>query len=518
MVTQPAIFVSIASYRDPDCQNTVNDLFAKAAHPGRVFVGLCLQIAPGTDADCRVSEPRPGQLRVITVDAAESRGACWARSRVQELWQGEEYFFQVDSHMRFVSGWDEKLIAMIGKCAGEKPVLSTYPLEFTPPDHFAPERLVTIRPKGFDEHGVLTQNSDLSPIAKAPALPAPSPFISAGMLFTSGQVVQEVPYDPHLYFTGEEITLGARLWTSGWDIYCPNEVVAYHNYNKQTERPRHWEDKRDWVQLGRISRSRIRHLLGIATREGDDEPHTEMERYGLGSVRTLADYEVFSGLDFKRHLYKGLPLPLPESAPDRDKQIEARRRMFSWIYKESFWGSTESRSGNGSTLAATTPLRTWLPATLDFLGVNILGDAGCGDLNWMKELLKPLRFYFGFEIVPELVEQLRENFRDRSHCFFAETDIVTAVLPACDAILCRDCLTHLNLESALMALRRIRQSGSRYLIATTHSTGQNVWITSGGWHPMDLTAPPFNFPPPRLALSEGKTKSLGVWAIDDLPL
>lgn len=58
--------------------------------------------------------------------------------------------------------------------------------------------------------------------------PAPSPFISAGMLFTLGHAVMEVPYDPYLYFTGEEITLGARLWTSGWEIYCPNEVISYH--------------------------------------------------------------------------------------------------------------------------------------------------------------------------------------------------------------------------------------------------------------------------------------------------
>lgn len=513
----PTIFVSIASYRDPDCQNTVRDLFEKAANPERVFIGICLQIVPGEDEDCLVSTERREQLRVIEVHASESRGACWARSRVQELWRGEDYFFQVDSHMRFVSGWDEKLISMLGKCAGEKVVISTYPLEFTPPDQFAPDNLVTIAPKGFDEDGVLTQNSALYSLDSAPERPAPSPFIGAGMLFASGRIVDEIPYDPYLYFTGEEITLGARLWTSGWEIYSPNEVIAYHNYIKQTGRPRHWDDQTDWVSLNLRSRRRLRHILGIELINNDSDDRVDIERYGLGSVRTLAEYEAFSGLDFKGHLFKGQPLPLSELRADQPKQAEFRRQVFSGIWKDNFWGDTESRSGNGSSLAATVALRAWLPKTLDSLDAHILGDAGCGDLNWMKELTKSLRFYFGFDIVPELVEDLRSRFKGESNCFFSETDIVTATLPKCDVVLCRDCLTHLNPDAALMALKGLRRSGSRFVIATTHAVGRNVWISTGGWYSMDLTAAPFNLPPPLFALLEGGTKSLGVWSTADLP-
>ncbi|OGS99232.1 MAG: hypothetical protein A3F73_06275 [Gallionellales bacterium RIFCSPLOWO2_12_FULL_59_22] len=513
----PAIFVSIASYRDPDCQNTVRDLFEKAAHPERIIIGICLQAVPGEDDDCLVSSERHRQLRVDSIHASESRGACWARSRIQKLWQGEEYFFQVDSHMRFAPGWDEKLIAMLEKCPAEKPVISTYPLEFTPPDRFAPDNLVTILPKGFDDDGVLAQNSTLSPLAKASEYPAPSPFISAGMLFTSGQVVGEVPYDPYLYFTGEEITLGARLWTSGWEIYCPNRVIAYHNYIKQTGRPRHWDDQTDWVNLSQRARRRIRHILGIETRNSDDAALEEIERYSLGSIRTLAEYEAFSGLDFKGHLFHGQPLPLPDLRADQPERSASRCRVFSGIWKDNFWGDKESRSGSGSSLAATAALRAWLPQTLDSLDARILGDAGCGDLNWMKELTEPLRLYFGFDIVPELIIDLRSRFNDRPNCFFSETDIVTATLPACDAILCRDCLTHLTPDAALMAIKGFRRSGSRYLIATTHSVERNVWVKTGGWYPMNLSAPPFNLPPPLFTLAEGKTKSLGVWSAADLP-
>lgn len=512
----PTIFVSIASYRDPDCQNTVSDLIEKAAFPERVVIGICLQVVPDVDSDCMVVASDTSQLRILQVEASQSQGACWARSRVQSLWQGEDYFFQVDSHMRFVSGWDEKLIAMLKACGGEKPVLSTYPLEFTPPDQFAADGLVTIRPKGFDDDGVLTQNSNLTSLEKAPARPATSPFIGAGMLFTLGQVVKEVPYDPYLYFTGEEITLGARLWTSGWDIYCPNEVIAYHNYTKQPSRPRHWADQTDWGKLNRRSRHRIRHLLGMET-VADNQHLEEISKFSLGSVRTLAEYETFSKLDFKRHLFRGQPHPLPDLRSDQPDQAAARRRVFSQIFKENFWANEESRSGTGSTLAATAIIRDWLPKTLDFLGVKVLGDAGCGDVNWMKELTGSLRLYLGFEIVPELVNELRTTLKERANCFFSEADIVTAPLPDCDAILCRDCLTHLTLDGAMMALKNFRRSGSRYLIATTHHIGHNAWVKNGGWYPMDLTAAPFNLPVPRLIVAEGKTKALAVWSMADLP-
>ena len=514
----PSLFVSIASYRDPDCQNTVRDLFDKALYPERIVVGLCLQIVPGEDEDCRVLSDRARQLRVIEVHASESLGACWARHQIQKLCQSEDYYFQIDSHMRFVPGWDEKLIAMLTKCPSEKPLISTYPLEFTPPDQFAADSYVTIRPFGFNEEGVLTQNSWFYPMETAPELPATSPFVSAGMLFSSGNIVDEVPYDPHLYFTGEEITLGARLWTSAWDIYTPNEVIAYHNYAKQPERPRHWVDQANGVSpLIQRTNQRIRQLFGIETLDGDCADLLEIEQYGLGSDRSLLEYERFSGLNFKGHLFQGKPLPLPDLMAERPEQAALRRSTFSGIWQHNAWGDAESRSGSGSSLAATLALRAWLPKTLQALGVRILLDAGCGDLNWMQGLTGSLKYYFGYDIVPQLVNDVRSRFKDETNCSFLEADIVTASLAQGDAILCRDCLSHLAPDAALLALKGFRRSGARLLLATSHRTGQNVRINTGGWYPMDLTAAPFSLPPPLFAFAEDATKTIGVWSTADLP-
>lgn len=138
-------------------------------------------------------------------------------------------------------------------------------------------------------------------------------------------------------------------------------------------------------------------------------------------------------------------------------------------------------------------------------------------MNWSRELAAALRLYLGFDIVPELVADLRAKLSEQTNCFVSELDIVTATLPRADAILCRDCLTHLPLDAVRMALKRFRKSGARHLIATTHAVGRNHWIRTGGWQALDLTAAPFHLPPPRLMLDEGGTKRLGVWAASDLP-
>ncbi len=47
-----SIFVSVASYRDPLCRQTVLSALRRAAEPRRVFVGVVQQHEDGVDAPC----------------------------------------------------------------------------------------------------------------------------------------------------------------------------------------------------------------------------------------------------------------------------------------------------------------------------------------------------------------------------------------------------------------------------------------------------------------------------------
>ncbi len=313
MKNQETIFVSIASYRDPDCVNTVRSLFEAATHPERLVIGICWQFVPGKEPALLQLFEYQEKLRQISLPFRDSRGPCFARHLAQQLFQGEHYYFQIDSHMRFTPGWDELLIRILNECPSPKPVLSTYPLALKKEGPPAEDALVEIRPRYFDEHGILNQHSALHRMPEPPPSPSTSFFISAGMLFARGEVVREIPYDPHLYFTGEEIILALRLWTGGWDIYNPNAVVAHHNYQLETGRRRHWEDRSDWTRFNRVSVERIAHLTGRKS-SVDPEALLDLDRYGLGSERSLDQYRQMSGLDFKALTWHGKPIVKPDEA------------------------------------------------------------------------------------------------------------------------------------------------------------------------------------------------------------
>lgn len=293
------IFVQIASYRDPECQWTVKDMFEKAAHPERIFAGIIWQFNKEEDTHCfQVPYPRPEQVRVIEVDAKDSKGVCWARNRLQQLWQGEEYTLQIDSHMRFEPGWDDLLIDMIKACDSPKAVLTTYPAGYTPPGeilHHVTYRLVA---KKFDKDGIFTMTSRAVPQNPAAPRPVLGAFAGACMLFGPGRIVKDVPYDPHLYFFGEEITLSVRLWTQRYDIYHPQLPVIYHFWERKQRRT-HFDDHQNWREQNHLSYARVRHLLGVATAD-DPRAVQDIDVYGLGAARTLQQYEEFSGVSFAR--------------------------------------------------------------------------------------------------------------------------------------------------------------------------------------------------------------------------
>jgi hypothetical protein len=282
------IFVQIASYRDPELAATLQDAIEKADYPDRLAFGVVWQGKVGMDP---VPLHHLPVCRMLLVDADRSRGVGWARAKTQSLWEGEAYTLQIDSHMRFVRGWDELLIRMLHQCASDRPILTAYPPGYTPPSCLHSGEPTRLGASHFNDDGILCLESRLSLIDYAqPQLGA---FMAAGFWFAASQLIQDVPYDPHLYFVGEEISLSVRAWTHGWDIFHPNQVVCYHEYTRPGK-PRHWEDHPDWWRLSQKATQRVHQLLGQET------ANTQLGIYGLGRQRSLKDYESFSGVNFQR--------------------------------------------------------------------------------------------------------------------------------------------------------------------------------------------------------------------------
>ena len=286
------IFVQIAAYRDPELEATCFDLISKAKHRERISVGIVWQGVTPDDDHMIYFEKFLPQVTVERHDAATSQGACWARAKAQQLYNGEDYALQIDSHMRFEEGWDETLINMLSECDSDKPLLTTYPPAYEPPMNLKKTRLPKMRPKEFSSQGILLLTSDSIPIEKAPDLPIKGIVCAAGFIFGKAEYIQEVPYDPNLYFFGEEISMTVRLWTNGWDFYHPNKLVIYHLWTRKG-RKTHSNDHKDWSATDKAAKQRVRSMLGV------DEEEVDLHPYGLGAVRSLEEYQKFSGINFK---------------------------------------------------------------------------------------------------------------------------------------------------------------------------------------------------------------------------
>lgn len=202
------------------------------------------------------------------------------------------------------------------------------------------------------------------------------------------------------------------------------------------------------------------------------------------------------------------------------------QQVFARFYHEGSWGSEESHSGLGSTLAATSNLRVVLPQLVKQRGIRVLLDIPCGDMNWMRKIEFDLDLYIGADIVPEIVENNNARFgKDRNpHRRFMRLDLTRDSLPKADLILCRDCLIHFSYKAILESLANIKRSGALYLMTTTYLRRKNVDIETGEFRPINLQAQPFNFPPP-LELIEDiceevpgcEDRRIALWRIADLP-
>ncbi|EGG21477.1 GlcNAc transferase [Cavenderia fasciculata] len=302
--TDNTIFVSIASYRDPECQWTIKNLFENADQPDNVYIGVCWQydMKDNQDQQCFVytSDRFDKQVRRIDLHFTEAKGPCLARHLAQTLWKDEKYFLQIDSHMRFIKGWDSKLIEMIEQCPLSKPIITCYPMGYTLPNnvpkHTYPTVLVADR---FAEDTMIRMTGKL--ISKPLKQPFTSRFWVSGFSFSSSAVIKEVPYDPHLdhLFFGEEMIMTARLWTSGWNFYSPPIALVFHlwkrdyrtTFRDDCSTPVHQAIQKEKEQQ---SRNRINHILQNQVTANLD---TESIHYSLGSERTLEQYKQFSGVD-----------------------------------------------------------------------------------------------------------------------------------------------------------------------------------------------------------------------------
>lgn len=294
------IFVQIAAYRDPELLPTLRDMLANAKHPKNLTICIAWQHSIEDTWDTLDEFKNDDRFIILDIPHTESKGTCWARHQIQQHWSGEEYTLHLDSHHRFEKNWDTTLIKMVRdlqRAGYKKPLLTAYVTSYEPHNDPAgrandPWCLTFDR---FTPEGAVFFIPSVVPDWKNRKLPYPSRFLSAHFVFTLGQFCKEVPHDPHMLFHGEEISLAARAYTWGYDLFAPHKVVVYHEYTRQHRPRKSWDDLPQWHGWDKSSLARTRRLLNV---DGEHDSDEDFGEFGFGAARTLSDYEAYAGIKF----------------------------------------------------------------------------------------------------------------------------------------------------------------------------------------------------------------------------
>jgi hypothetical protein len=339
-----SIFISIASYRDTELSKTIKSLYNNADNPDELVFGIVSQDLRGKHPDV---DWLGDQAKLYKMHARDAKGAGYARKIAMEMYDGEDYFFQTDSHMRFAKGWDTKLKQMLLESqeisGNKKIILSQFPAPYTifsdGSDHY-----IKADPDFWDDvswtsvvntwTGVWAGNRE---IMEDKTKPMKSHTVLGALLFTIGDFVKEIPYEERISFMGEELCIAIRAYTRGWEMYAPNEMICWHFY-KREDRPKIWKDNtgvRSWTDIEMSSQKVQRSiLLGV-----------EQGVYGISDYDKYLEYQEMIGINFADFYEKeidrkvNLGLLTQEITFDEEfNMIEIARTGYctSGIHKECF--------------------------------------------------------------------------------------------------------------------------------------------------------------------------------------
>jgi len=304
------IFISIASYRDQECNRTVDTIFNNARNPENIYIGICEQNDTANDQEkCVLDSQTSGpsiknqyidHITYHNIPYTEANGPTKARYYCSKLWSGQQYYLQIDSHIFFEKDWDYNLINMLEKCreTSNRPVISVYP----PTDEQLAMSMIPIMDNGkISANGLpvfLASIASSDKFENNEPIKTPKAIVAGGYMFLDATFLYDLPFDPVLgsLFQGEETMLSARLFTNGYDCFTPNINICCHHYNRIdghlvfTDLPKKTECRSK-------AEKRVMFLLGLISANSVLEEYLkDHNQYGLGSFRTIDDFWNATGI------------------------------------------------------------------------------------------------------------------------------------------------------------------------------------------------------------------------------
>ena len=252
-VVMNKIYVSIASYRDPYLQSTIDSLFLEADNPENITVGCFIHALENEIKDLTLKKTYNDKVKyeieqagtVFSVTACRNRCLKWLDNTYK-------YTLQVDSHSRFDKGWDTRLINILESTGDSKAILSGALPVFDIFENGLEEKKQQDYPVSFVVHTDTTKENilhsyDLSPRGVVLQTVenkeyAVDWYLTGHFIFSLSDYFKKIPQPDWVLFWGEEVLNGVRAFTAGYNVYIPKNVPIYHLYSDRIKRPRLVQD------------------------------------------------------------------------------------------------------------------------------------------------------------------------------------------------------------------------------------------------------------------------------------
>jgi hypothetical protein len=303
-----SIFIQVPSYRDFELNKTIASAVTNASGLNKLSFGIHNCIFFDGEIEVKTNYPEWVAINLATSIAPQNIGLQQARYIANEFYDEEDYYLQIDSHMRFAKNWDTALIDGVKEYQDIgiiKPLVTQYPPEYS----YLDDGIEIVKKyDAFFQCGISFEENieqfrdTLIPTQTAKIFSHTCGYIksvSGGSIFTLGEFSKIKP-NPKIAFWGEEPLIAARAFTHGFDLVMPFSNVIFHLYHSgkpfsKVRRYHVWADfPEEWAKLDSESKSEYKRIF------------TEriIGEYALGDTRSLEEYEEFSGLNFKDRTIK----------------------------------------------------------------------------------------------------------------------------------------------------------------------------------------------------------------------
>lgn len=303
------ILIHLPAYREPELIPTIESALKNAKYPNRIHFGICRQYHPDDGFDNVDKYRKDSRFKIHDMHYEQAKGLATARAIINdELLTDEDFVLQLDSHHRFSKNWDNTLIRWYNSLVkkGHNPIIGGYLPYYNPFNDpadrvqepwlseaacFYPHGTIFIRPTGVRDWKSLKE-------------PYPARFLSGHFAFGPNQWAKTVRHDPNIFFAGEELNLTIRSFTHGYDLFHPHKVVIWHATMREERAGKLvWDDQSKrgedmWWKGNDSARARIRQLIGV------EDNNIDLGEYGLGSARTVRDYEKYAGIHFAKKSFQ----------------------------------------------------------------------------------------------------------------------------------------------------------------------------------------------------------------------